>query len=465
VSLEVFGATVRAGDAILVREASLRVDPGECFVLMGESGSGKSLLAHAIMGDLAPGLRASGEIRIGGARVDGSDARARRALWGREIALLPQEPWTALDPLMRADAQIAETAALVARRPWRMARAQADGDLAALGLAGEGGKAAFRLSGGMAQRVAIAATMAAGARALIADEPTKGLDAQARASVAASLLAERDKGTALLVVTHDIEFARLLGGRIAIMREAEIVESGETRAVLAAPSHPYAREFVAADPANWPPAPAPAPSGELAIEAKGLAGSRGGRKLFADVDLALARGQIAVVEGPSGGGKTTLGAILLGLIAPAAGRVARDPRFAATRYQKLYQDPVAAFAPDASLATALEDVVRKHRADRRTLERTLARLGIAPALLARRPDQVSGGELQRVALARALCADPVFLFADEPTSRLDPPNQRVTMELLRGFARERGMGVLLVTHDPALARAMSERKPLEIGAR
>lgn len=460
--LAVKGLSVHAGGKALVRDVDLRVAAGECLVVMGESGSGKSLLAHAIMGDLAPGLVARGEVSVAGHRIDTLTQDERRAFWGKRIALLPQEPWLSLDPLMRVESQIAETHALVAGRDWANAKARAAKDLGRLGLAASARQLPFRLSGGMAQRVAIAATMAAEAGLLIADEPTKGLDADACAGVAASLRAQMEHGRAVVVVTHDIGLARALGGRIAVMRNADIIETGDTRDVLSAPREDYTKMFVAADPAKWP-RPVAHTGGAPVLRGESLSAARGAKTLFEAVDVTLACGEIACVQGPSGGGKTTLGAVLLGLLPPQRGVVRRADGVEAWRYQKLYQDPVAAFAPYSSLRMALDDVVRLHGGEWAAVEAILARLSVPLDLLDRPPSQVSGGELQRVAIARALIVDPVFLFADEPTSRLDPPIQRATMELLRELAGERGLAMLLVTHDPDLAAAMSARDPIRIG--
>jgi peptide/nickel transport system ATP-binding protein len=460
--LTIKGLSVHVGGKTLVRDVDLRVEAGQCLVVMGESGSGKSLLAHAIMGDLAPGLSARGEIAIAGHRIDTLTQNERRAFWGTRIALLPQEPWLSLDPLMRVESQIAETHALVAGRDWTDAKARAAKDLGRLGLSASARQLPFRLSGGMAQRVAIAATMAAEAGLLIADEPTKGLDAEACAGVAASLRAQLEQGRAVVVVTHDIGLARALGGRIAVMRNADMVESGETRDVLLAPRHDYTRMFVDADPAKWP-RPVAHPGGAPVLRGESLSAARGAKTVFQDIDVTLARGEIACVQGPSGGGKTTLGGVLLGLLPPQRGVVRRADGVESWRYQKLYQDPVAAFAPYSILRTALDDVVRLHGGEWPAVEKILARLSVPLDLLDRPPSQVSGGELQRVAIARALIVDPVFLFADEPTSRLDPPIQRATMELLRELATERGLAMLLVTHDPDLATAMSARDPIRVG--
>jgi peptide/nickel transport system ATP-binding protein len=178
--------------------------------------------------------------------------------------------------------------------------------------------------------------------------------------------------------------------------------------------------------------------------------------VFSGLDLALARGEwAAAATGPSGCGKTSLGDVLLGLRAPAAGRVRRAPGTARTAFQKAYQDPVAAFAPRTTLRAALSAAAWLHGVPWPRVRALLARLRVAEALLTRRPDQVSGGELQRVALARALLPDPVFLFAGEPTSRPDPVTQQETMALLREVSAERGLAVLLVTHDAAMAGKMA----------
>jgi len=326
--------------------------------------------------------------------------------------------------------------------------------LGALGLTDAAARYPFQLSGGMAQRAAVAVTLAGGARLLIADEPTKGLDAERRDDVADMLVAQKHDGAAVVVITHDIAFARRLGGDVAVMLDAEIVETGSTAEVLSKPRHDYTKRLLAADPAGWTPHLHARPAGPIVV-AENLSVERGGRRLFGGLDIEVASGEIVAATGPSGCGKTTLGNILLGLMPPRAGTVRRLEGVAAHRFQKLYQDPVAAFAPSLTLGSALVDVCRLHgRPDGAALP-LLKRLRIGPDLLARRPDQVSGGELQRIALARALLVDPVFLFADEPTSRLDPVIQMEVMDLLREIVEERRLAMLLVTHDALLAAGMT----------
>lgn len=455
--IEAEGLSVFAGEKVLVRNIDLSVDRGEILVILGETGSGKTLLAEMIMGTLPPELEGRGRASIGGIDTGRLSPAARRGLWGRRIAMLPQEPWAALDPTMPAIGQVEEVYALVRSTSWTEARKNALRQMQALGLEGVTQRYPFQLSGGMNQRVAIAATHATSAPVLIADEPTKGLDSGLRDEVAGMLLAEAAGGAAVLVITHDITLARKLGGNVLVMLEGDVVERGRTEEILADPRHDYTRLLLASDPATWTPAEPPGPEG-FVTRVSGLAKRLGGRELFSRLNMDIAHGEIVAVTGPSGCGKTTLGNLLLGLLEPDAGSIVREAGLASHRFQKIYQDPVSAFPPGARLGTMLADVARRHSVSESDLTARLARLGVASALLDRRPDQVSGGELQRIALGRALLADPVLLFADEATSRLDPVTQKQVMDLLRELVSERGMALLLVTHDHDLARGMARRR-------
>ena len=447
-----------ASGARLVKGASLGLAAGGALTLLGESGSGKSLLAHAIMGTLAAGLRAEGGLRIGARRFDAADQQSRHALWGRDVALLPQEPWLALDPTMRVRQQVAETHELVAGLPASAAREAALRDLARLGLTHAAPLYPHQISGGMAQRVAFLATHAVGARLLIVDEPTKGLDADRRVDMVAMLRAAQLEGMAVLCITHDVWLARALGGQVAVMLDGAIVEQGEAHAVLAQPSHAYTRALLAADPASWPARQAAAAPGAVVATVDNVAKAFGPRTLFAGVSAQIREGETVAITGESGAGKTTFGNLLLGLLAPDAGTVTRGAGLPRTAFQKLYQDPAAAFAPAITLETALRDVVKLHGLAWDSVPPLLARLRLGSHLLARLPSQVSGGELQRFALARVLLLQPALIFADEPTSRLDPITQQETLSLLLDTASASGCAVLLVTHDEQIARAVAQRR-------
>lgn len=462
-TIELFDVQVTHDDRTLVDVPRLTLRPGQAITIVGESGSGKSLLAHALMGSLPPSLHATGEIHLGPDRSSLSDTRARRRLWGRRLALLPQEPVLALDPTMRVHHQVAEghPRFLRGRRGRAEALERAGAHLAGLGLHGSERAHPHTLSGGMAQRVAFAAATIGGAEVLIADEPSKGLDADSRDALARLLTQHVDQGGSLLTITHDLDLARALGGTLLVMCQAGIVEQGPTEQVLEVPTHSWTQRLLAAQPRRWTPpwrdtAPNPA-TGTALITGSGLTKAYGARPLFSGLDLEIAAGERLSLTGPSGCGKTTLGGILLRLVRPDAGEVHHHPDLAEGRVQKLYQDPSVAFAPHVPIGAGLRDVVRRHRADPARVEVLVEQLGLDPALLGRRPGEVSGGELQRLAVIRAMLVEPRVLFADEPTSRLDLLTQEETVGCLMDQVVEHDAALVLVTHDLDLAAAVADR--------
>jgi peptide/nickel transport system ATP-binding protein len=457
-SLAVSELEIRAGDKVIVRDVAFSLAQGMPVTLLGASGSGKSLVAHAIMGSLPAGLCARGEVTLDGTSLLAASPAEARARWGRTIAILPQEPWLALDPTMRIGRQVSEVHHYLHGRGATEARGHALSDLTEVGLDERVQAYPHELSGGMCQRAAIAITHAAGASLLIADEPTKGLDAALRDSVVERLRSEVEQGRLLLTITHDIAVAAALGGMIGVMLDGELVEFGPAAEILDRPRHAYSRALIAAEPGRWPvPAPPPPPASELVISAQGLSKRFGTRTLFSDLDISVRHGEVVAIVGPSGCGKTTVGNILLGLVAPERGQVERAAGLAPMRFQKLYQDPPAAFAPHQALRRGLGDILKLHGLAWARVEAAMERFGLARELLDRRPGEVSGGELQRFAILRALLLDPVFLFADEATSRLDPVSQKEIFAILLEAVRERGLGLLMVTHEAALAERVASR--------
>lgn len=201
-----------------------------------------------------------------------------------------------------------------------------------------------------------------------------------------------------------------------------------------------------------------APELAAVVSVAGVSKRFGAQQLFVDVSADIGRGEFVAVTGPSGSGKTTFGNIVLGLLKADGGTVRRADGLARTAFQKIYQDPAAAFAPTVTLRRSLQDLVALHRLSWAELSTLMERLRLPTALLDRLPSQVSGGELQRFSIARVLMLRPALIFADEPTSRLDPLTQQETLFLLREHARQHRCAVLLVTHDPDIAANLAQRQ-------
>lgn len=458
--MEVHDLSVTTSEGVtLVWPISFTLEAGVPLTLLGETGSGKSLLAQALMGNLPSALNASGKVIIDGENLLEMPPQQRRRWWGRRMTMLPQEPWHALDPTMRVGAQISEGHRLVAGLEPAAARHAMYDDLEGLGLADSEFKLPAQLSGGMAQRAAFAAARAGNAPIVIADEPTKGLDSARRDDVVRLLAQALGSNGGLLTITHDIAVAEQLGGTVMIMRRGECLESGSAETLLKAPQSAYGQQLMAANPQHWSARHQHFnPADDTVLQARSVSLSRGGKSLFDNLTLNLYRGEVLGINGASGSGKSSLGDLLLGLVKPDAGKVERAPGIASTRFLKLYQDPPAAFSPFWSLGTLLHDLCRLHKLSWDSVPPLMERLGLAPDLLERRSDSISGGELQRFSILRALLLEPVFLFADEPTSRLDPITQQQTLELLVELARERHCALLLVSHDKALIDHACDRQ-------
>ncbi|SBS29177.1 Glutathione import ATP-binding protein GsiA [Marinomonas aquimarina] len=445
--------SIYAGMIELLAPISLTVEKGERLTILGQTGSGKSLLAQAIMGNLPRSLHSQGQVSLFGRMVDNAE---RQAFWGTQISMLPQEPWNSLDPLMGAKQQLEQTYRMVAGESPAEARQQAAYTLALQGLQDSGHKRVDQLSGGMAQRVAIACAMAGGAQVLLADEPTKGLDVSRRDQVVQQLLSQSEQG-ALITITHDVAVARQIGGRMMVIKSGELVEQGQANDILTAPKHPFTQALIEADPKNWNEAEGDTRHGEALISAQDLTIGRGDTALSKHLNFTLHQGEVVGVVGDSGCGKSTLGDTLLGVHNAMGGQVKRHSKAPRHQWQKLYQDPTAAVSPAVSLRTLLNDMVALHKIDRSRIAPLMQQLGLAEDLLERNSEGVSGGELQRFCMLRALLLNPVFLFADEPTSRLDPITQREVSQLLVDVAKQNGCAVMLVSHDPDLIEKRCDR--------
>lgn len=478
-ALEIARLAVSYGGRAAVREVSLTIAPGEIVALIGESGSGKTSVAHAALRLLPGEADWTGAVRIDGVDLAGLDERALGAVRGGRVGMVIQEPATALDPVMTIGRQIGE-AITPHRRLSRVELRYAIAELLArVGLKVPPSRYPHQLSGGQRQRVAIAIAIAiaAGPALLIADEPTAALDPPTRARIVALLVdLVRERGMALLLVTHDLALAASIADRLVVIDDGRIVESGSPALLLAAPASAPLR--IQRDAALWRPergvrvagAPLLTIEGVRQSYARGI-GFLGGTPTVAldDVGFTLACGETLGVVGESGSGKSTLARIVLGLDRPEAGRVLLDgrPLDGSARQRRLvqavFQDPAASFDPRYSVGRIVAEPLHLLDANPMAAERdalvagALGAVGLAAEMAARLPHELSGGQRQRVAIARALVLKPALVVLDEAVSALDAGLRADVLALLDRLQRERGLAYLFVSHDIGTMRAIADR--------
>ncbi|KAB2388242.1 dipeptide ABC transporter ATP-binding protein [Actinomadura montaniterrae] len=504
----------RRGPVRAVEAASFAVGEGETVAIVGESGSGKSTTAYALLGLLPKSARViRGRIGFDGRDLAGLPERRWREVRGREIALIPQDPGTSLNPVQRIGAQVAEALRLSGGADRRTARARTLELLADAGLpdpAVQARQYPSQLSGGMRQRALIAIAIAARPRLIVADEPTSALDVTVQRRILDHIGAlVRESGTGLLLITHDLGVAAERADRVLVMRSGAIVEQGTAGEVLSDPRDPYTRSLIDAAPglAKTPrphrvrltavpggapgdpfaeprPARPPETGGgpdvpvlrveELVKEFRlpRAAGRATAIRAVDGVSFTIPRGRTYGLVGESGSGKSTTARLILRLADPTGGRVllgeeditgtrGAAQRLLRRRMQIVQQNPFASLDPRRSVEQIVTDPLTSFglgsRAQRRARARELVDLVALPAsVLGRRPAELSGGQRQRVAIARALVLNPELVVCDEPVSALDVSVQAQILDLLAALQAGLGVSYLFISHDLAVVRHIAD---------
>jgi len=493
-----------------VEGVDLEIEPGQTVAIVGESGSGKSTTAMAIIGLLAGGGRiASGSIRLDGREISHAPEHELRAIRGRDIGLVPQDPMSNLNPVAKIGTQVAETLLAHGLATRQNVQEKVVEALTAAGLPDPERRAKqypHEFSGGMRQRALIAIGLACKPRLLIADEPTSALDVTVQQTILDQIGAmTRELGTAVLLITHDLGLAAERAERVIVMHRGKVVEQGDARQILEAPQHPYTQSLVKAapsvavarlqpaafqtkdrekDPAEVDGTDASTGSAHQAapvdniVEIEHLTKVypvRGQKEDFVavkDVSLAIPRGETVAIVGESGSGKTTTARMLLKVIEPTSGLIRfegkdisslsrADTKDFRQRVQPIFQDPYSSLNPmftiERLIAEPLDFYKRGSGAERRKRVRQLLDdVALPQSMLRRYPSELWGGQRQRVAIARALALSPDLIVCDEPVSALDVLVQDQILRLLGDLQREYGLSYLFISHDLAVVRLISD---------
>ena len=489
--LEVKGLTVTlpegADRAYAIEDVSFSVGAGEIVCVVGESGSGKSVTAFTVMGltlrkELAP---VAGEVRLEGEELLAmSDAQLRR-LRGQRMAMIFQEPMTALNPVMKVGDQVAEMLEIhthldAAGRKARVIEVMRDVKLPDPELIAQ--SYPHQLSGGQRQRIMIAMALALEPALLIADEPTTALDVTTQAQIL-DLIKEIQArhGTGVMFITHDFGVVAEIADRVVVMQSGKVVEQGPAEEVLRRPSHPYTRMLMTSVPSLTPPKRKPFPLAETALSVAGLFKTyesggwlKRGRTVKAaqNVELTVRRGETLGVVGESGSGKSTVARCIVRLVDPTAGHIFIDGKDIAALSQSLlrpmrrhvqivFQDPYRSLNPRRTVGQSIvEGPMNFGLPHTEALARArglMQVVGLSSDALERFPHQFSGGQRQRICIARALAMEPKVLIADEAVSALDVSVQAQVLKLLDDVRKRFELAVLFITHDLRVAAQICDR--------
>jgi peptide/nickel transport system ATP-binding protein len=490
-ALDIEDLVVSFGGTRAVDGVSLSVARGEIVAIVGESGSGKSMTAMAAMGLLPPSATWTGEITVGGTPLRGLSPAQLRKLRGSRIAMVFQEPMTALNPSFTIGWQVAEAVRVHDRSVSRSDATKKAAEL--LSLAGipdperRLDQYPHELSGGLRQRVMIAIAIACDPAVLIADEATTALDVTVQAEILDLLREIRDRlGTAICVITHNMGVVADSADRVIVMHDGKIVEQAPVEDLFHRPADEYTRTLLASVPRMEPHPDKVSPEtgdGEPVLAVENLTvdfGSRVGGSLRAvdNVSFTLHAGEILGLVGESGSGKSTVGRCAMGLLTPSSGSVrllgeelpvGRRPVARGRRLRRLrqrcgivFQDPGSSLDPRMTIEECVAEPLVIARAGNR--EQRAARVAdllesvrLDPAVRTRYPHELSGGQRQRISIARAIALRPELLVADEPTSALDVSVQATVLDLLLDLQADLGFACLFITHDLAVVSFLAHR--------
>lgn len=494
--LSIRDLTVAFGANEVLHSVSLDIFPGETVAIVGESGSGKSTTASAVV-NLLPGngLVTGGSIKLDGRELTDLNATQMERVRGREIGYVPQDPMSNLNPVWSIGFQVKE-----AIRANGIASSRKDVDARAIEVLQQAGlpDAAKRLhqfphqfSGGMRQRALIGIGLAADPKLLIADEPTSALDVTVQRVILDHMATlTRERGTSVLLITHDLGLAAERAEKIIVMNRGEIVEMGPSREILENPLHPYTQRLVAAAPSlaskriqtrpreqSLASAETAAPAIEVRDLVKEykirLGGFRSESFLAVDgVSFAIPRGKTLALVGESGSGKSTVAKMILKLEDPTSGSVMVDGQDVAKlsgrdafklrrRMQPVFQDPYGSLDPLRNIGNTIAEPLNIHKVGDRASRRArvaelLDQVSLPQSLESRYPNELSGGQRQRVAIARALALKPDVVVLDEAVSALDVLVQDQILQLLAELQSDLGLTYLFITHDLAVVRVAAD---------
>ncbi|MBT2596803.1 ABC transporter ATP-binding protein [Arthrobacter sp. ISL-72] len=481
-----------SGDVFAVKDVSLEVNPGEVVAIVGESGSGKTVTAKTILGLLPETAISSGAVVIKGNNVISVSPAKLRQIRGRDVAMVFQEPSTALNPVFTVGWQIAEGIRAHAAGGGRKvsakeARSRAIDALRKVGIPDPEHRVDYyphQFSGGQKQRVVIAAALALNPGLIVADEPTTALDVTVQAEILQLLRDLRDKyGTSIVLITHNMGVVADLADRVVVMYQGDVVEEAPARVLFAKPKQEYTRKLLAAVPhlgrnsASQGMTARAHQDRRTLVEARGLTIEYPGRlgspgfKAVDGVSFTLSEGEVFGLVGESGSGKTTIGRAIAGLNRTTGGSLnvlgyemlnLKERTFKPLRKEIgfVFQDPAASFNPQLTIGDCVAEPLLIHSNPtpaqaRKRVGELLESVQLPASYADRFPHELSGGQRQRASLARALILNPKLLIADEPTSALDVSVQAVVLELFKQIQHEFGFAALFISHDLAVVDILS----------